>query len=745
MIGKTISHYKILEKLGEGGMGVVYKAEDTKLKRIVALKFLPQELTRDAEAKQRFVQEAQAASALDHPNICTIHEIEETKEDQTFIAMACYEGESLKDRIARGPLDLDEALHIAVQIAQGLGKAHERGIVHRDVKPANILITPDGLVKIVDFGLAKLAGQARLTRAGSMLGTAAYMSPEQAQGAEVDRRTDIWSLGVMLFEMLSGQLPFKGDHEAALLYSIVHECPQALSPLRSGVPAPVLSIVSKLLQKNPDMRYQTTQELVVALEEAVEPGARLQRSEKSIVVLPFDNLSPDPDQEYFSDGLTEEVISDLSSVQALRVISRSSAMTFKGTSKKVPEIARELGVQYALEGSVRKAGNSLRITAQLIDAANDSHMWAEKFSGTMDDVFDVQEKVSRSIVAVLKLKLSPEESRKIAERPIDNVAAYQCYLRANAEIWRFERASLDRARVHIQTGLDILGDNALLYSAMAIVYFQYVNIGAAQEDYIEKAKEYAEKALALDPELPQGHFVMGMIGGALCGDAREWVRRLKRALTFNPNYVDALRFLAGPYVISFGKFDVAETFMRRLREIDPIDPWNDMMRGMYLLFDGRYAEALDPLRRYHESDPDNPAAQYFYVRALFHAKMFDEANAIVDRGAKAAPDNACAKFGSMLRYALQGERERAFAEMTPDFQKTSKRDHQWSYFVVLPLALLNAKQEALDWLENAVERGFLNYPELAGNPYLDNIRGEERFKKLVARVKREWDHFEEWQ
>jgi serine/threonine protein kinase len=742
MIGRTISHNRIVEKLGEGGMGVVYRAEDTKLKRTVALKFLPPELTQDTDAKDRFIQEAQAASALDHPSICTIHEVDETKDGQLFIVMACYEGETLKQRIERGPLGVEEALEIALQVARGLGRAHEAGIVHRDVKPANIMVTERGDVKIVDFGLAKLAGQARLTKTGTTTGTAGYMSPEQARGEEVDHRTDIWSLGVVLYEMLTGQLPFKGEHEAALLYSIVHEKAPSLSSLKPGIPAPVLSLMSKVLQKNPALRYQTAKELIDDLEKLRAPNIRLPQHEKSIVVLPFDNLSPDPDQEYFSDGLTEEVISDLSNVHALRVISRSSAMTFKGTKKKVPEIARELDVQYVLEGSVRKAGNSLRITAQLIDAATDAHLWSEKYSGTLDDVFDVQEKVSRSIVDALKLKLSSEESRKIAERPIENVAAYECYLKANIEIWRFNLTSLDRARAYLQRGIDILGANAVLYSAMALVYWQYVNIGAGQEDCIAKAEEYANKALALDPDSPQGHFIIGMIAGAFRGDVGEWVRRLRTALAINPNYADALRFLSGPYMLSIGKLAPAEPLMQRLKEIDPLDPFNLALKGMYLSYDGQYAAALEPLKQYYEVEPDNPIAQYFYAYVLMAEKRFDEAFAIVDRGAKAAPDNACVKFGLLLKYAILKDREKAFQEMTPGFQKTCRRDHQWSYFVALPLALLDARDESLDWLENAVNKGFINYPELNRHPYLDNLRGDERFKKLLERVKYEWEHFE---
>jgi non-specific serine/threonine protein kinase len=742
MIGKTISHYRILEKLGEGGMGVVYRAEDTKLKRTVALKFLPTELTRDHEAKERFMQEAQAASALDHPNICTIHEIEETEDGQLFIAMAFYEGETLKERIERGLIKTEEAIEIAIQAAQGLGRAHEAGIVHRDIKPANIMVTNRGEAKIVDFGVAKLAGQAKLTKTGSTPGTAAYMSPEQARGEEVDQRTDVWSLGVVLYEMLTRRLPFKGEHEAALLYSIVHENPQALSALRPETPAMVSSVISKALQKDRMMRYQTTGELVNDLKRVALPGMQLPRAEKSIVVLPFENLSPDPDQEYFSDGLTEEVISDLSNVNVLRVISRKSAMTFKGTRKKTPEIARELDVQYVLEGSVRKAGNSLRITAQLIDAANDAHLWAEKYSGTLDDVFDVQEKVSRSIVAALKLKLTPEESQKIAERPIDNVAAYQCYLKANAEIWRFNESSLDRARTHLEKGLDILGDNALLHSAMAFVYWQYVNIGAGQEEYIAKAEKHAQRALALDPESPQAHFIIGMINGWVYGNVRENIRQLKMALAVNPNYIDALILLAGLSTMSFGKLAAAIPLVQRVKQIDPLDPWNYWLQGRLFFFDGQYELAVEQFRQHYQLDPENLAIQYFYAWTLAYAGQIDEAFFIIDHSAQAAPDSVLTKFGLLLKYGLLKDRERAFREMTPDFQKTCRRDHQWSYLVAVPLALVEAREESLDWLENAVERGFVNYPELERNRYLDNLRDEERFKKLMERVKYEWEHFE---
>ncbi|MFQ5710063.1 MAG: protein kinase, partial [bacterium] len=375
MTPNKISHYKILERLGSGGMGDVYKAEDTKLKRTVALKFLPPELTRDQEAKNRFVHEAQAASSLDHPNICTIYEIDETQDGQMFIAMACYEGQSLKERIEHGPLPIDEALRIAIQIAQGLTKAHSKEIVHRDIKPANILTTEDGQVKIVDFGLAKLSGRTVLTQEGTTLGTVAYMSPEQAQGGEVDHRTDIFSLGVLLYEMLTGQPPFKADYDQAIIYSILHESQEPVTGLRTGVPMELERIVNKCLEKQPSERYQQVNELAVDLrrlkketkskETVTRTGVRskLQKKRvhsfvltgtilgvlilaavgyfffkptktdvttqrKMLAVLPFENLGP-PEQEYFADGLTEEMISRLAGIRALGVISRTSIIQYK--------------------------------------------------------------------------------------------------------------------------------------------------------------------------------------------------------------------------------------------------------------------------------------------------------------------------------------------------------------------------------------------------------------------------------
>jgi serine/threonine protein kinase len=748
MIGQTISHYKIIEKLGGGGMGVVYKAEDIKLNRFVALKFLPPEFTRDDEAKERFIHEAQAASSLDHTNICTIYEVGETDKGPTtagkqiFIAMACYEGITLKQAISNKQLAVSQVIDIAIQIAQGLQKAHEKNIIHRDIKPANVMITNDGAVKILDFGLAKLTGQTVLTKTGSTIGTVAYMSPEQARGEEVTAQTDIWSLGVILYEMLTGKRPFKSEYEQALVYSILHEEPQSAISLRSDIPQKIDRIIQKALEKNKNRRYQNIQELIIDLKQVIVPGIELPKQEKSIVVLPFENLSPDPDQEYFSDGLTEEVISDLSAVRSLCVISRSSAMTFKGTKKRIPEIAQEVNVQYVLEGSVRKAGNNLRITAQLIDATNDAHLWAEKYSGTLDDVFEIQEKVSRAIVDALKLKLSPTERKGLEYRPIDNIHAYESYLKARQEIWRFTPEGFDRAIQLVQNALDIVGENELLQATLGVVYWHYIYWGLRpSEEYIPKLEECIQKIFRLNPESSHGHLLQGWISQRR-GDVQESVRNLEKALAVNPNNPDVLFWICLLY--SFvGKTSAARPLSKRLLLVDPLMPINNFIPGIPDWFDGNLNEAIQPFARAHQMDPQNPHTQFWYAYILACNSRTREALSVLKLlpdDAPATPLNQAYRF---LKYALEGDKKRAIQCVTDELLTTSRDDFNWSWIITDLYSLIDAKHEALDWLENSIRVGVINYPFLSEyDPFLANIRSEERFKKLMERVKKEWEEFE---
>ena len=788
MIGKTISHYRIIEKLGEGGMGVVYKAEDTKLKRTVALKFLPPEFTRDADAKARFTREAQAAAALDHPDICTIYEIDEA-ENQAFISMAYIDGERLKNKIERGPLKLEDAVEIAIHIAQGLQAAHEKGIVHRDIKSANVMLTSSGQVKVMDFGLAKLAGTTAVTQEGTTLGTAGYMSPEQARGEDTDSRTDIWSLGVVLYEMLTGLLPFRGEYEQALIYQIMNAAPEAITSLRTGVPMELERIVTKCLEKKRDERYQTAADIIADLRHlqrtlSVETGtaqrsaatggmpARRMRwwywgaplmvvaiiaaivffkmspratppEEKSIAVLSFVDMSPERDQEYFCDGLAEELINRLGNIQGLRVPARTSAFMFKGKTKDIREIGSKLNVHTVLEGSVRKAGDELRITAQLINVADGYQLWSETYDRELKDVFAIQDEISSAIVGALQLKLTPQETQKISEHPIDNVKAYEYYLKSEREVMRFDEKSLDSALVYLRTAIDIMGDNAELFSGMANVYSQYANVGVKQEDYLERAKQYAMKALALRPDLASALCQLGSLASYedYPKNIHDSFRYYKKALAANPTEIRALHGMAAIYE-QIGKPSMADIFVERSERQDPLNPRRHIMRGYYYLYDCRFESALEQFHLLCQADPTSPLAQTSYSQMLAVNGKLDSALAVIDRMGKDSSNNVMTVFSLLLKYGLMNDREGALRLITPDFRKTCSRDFEWSYWVANRLSLAGAKKEALDWLENAVNRGFINYPILKCDPFLDNIRGEERFKKLMERAKYEWEHFE---
>jgi non-specific serine/threonine protein kinase len=738
---KTIAgKYQILAELGRGGMGVVYKAKDNRLDRIVALKFLPPDLTRDKEAKKRLIQEAKAAAALNHPNITIIHEIVED-EDQTFIAMEFNRGQTLKDKIESGPLKVQEAVDIAAQLAEGLFEAHEKSIIHRDIKPANIMLSDKGTAKIMDFGIAKLGGQARLTQTGTTVGTTAYMSPEQTQGEEVDIRTDIWSLGVVLYEMLTSQLPFKGDQMQGLIYSILNKEPESISTIRADVPRHIEQVILRALEKELSKRYSNTKEFKQDLKSS--QSLTSVETECTIVVLPFDDMSPDKDNEYFSDGLTEEIISDLSQIRQLCVISRNSAMSLKGTKKNTKTIRKELNVHYVLEGSVRKAGNNLRITAQLIDAINDTHLWANKYSGTLDDVFDIQEKVSRSIVDSLKVKLGTEEDQNLSKRPIKNMQAYECYIKARQEIYTFTKDGLDRAVHYLQDGLEIIGENALLYAGLGYTYAQYVNIGIGHEEYVNKAEEYAKMALELESDSSDAHFVLGFLNLIFHGNPKKSIRHFKQALEIFPDDPDVLFWLTAGYGTNWGKPKEARKSYKRLMKVDPFNPFYHCGYILDVMAEGRLDLPIDYLTKWVRMVPKYPAAVFFSAQFLAYCGHFKEASALVSKNARLDMKDMFTKLSLFVKYAIEGDKKRIKELLTVDFVKTGRRDCQNSYFVSGLFALSGMKDEAFDWLENAVDRGFINYPFISEyDPFLENTRGEPRFKKLMKRVKHEWENFE---
>lgn len=476
-----------------------------------------------------------------------------------------------------------------------------------------------------------------------------------------------------------------------------------------------------------------------AREGARSPPDELAR--KSIVVLPFDNMSPDASDAYLSDGLTEEIISDLSCCGPIRVISRTSARALKDTQKNARTIARELNVQYVLEGSVRKAGAQLRITAQLIDAANDEHVWAEKFSGTLEDVFDMQERISGSIVEALKLKLSPDEQRRLTERPIDNLQAYECFLRAIQETWQFTKAAMDRAVQYLRNGLEIVGENAVLCAGLGYVYTQYVNIGVEHEEYINQAEDYAKRALELDPDCAEAHLVLGFVNEAFRGDQRKSIHHYQEALRINPDDSHALIWLTVTYTV-VGQTPRGRPLIERALAADPLTPMTQFGPGFVDLMEGQFERALGPAEKWFHMDPQSPAALFFYAQTLAYAGRFEEASRLVSEHATDSPD-AFTQASLLVRYAAEGD-VRAIRQLpTEDVVETWRRDPQYSFFAASSFALAGLKDAAMDWLENAISRGFINYPWLTEyDPYLKELRGEPRFDEMLQKVKHEWETFD---
>jgi serine/threonine-protein kinase len=774
MIGKTISHYKILEKLGEGGMGVVYKAEDLKLHRFVALKFLPPHVS-DDEAAQRFANEAHAVSALDHPNICAIYEIDQTPEGQMFIAMPCYEGASLQEMIKKGRLRLDEAVGIASQIARGLAKAHEKGIVHRDVKPGNILVTSDGLAKVVDFGLAKLATQARLTRVGTTVGTIMYMSPEQAQGEEADERSDIWSLGVVLYEMATGRPPFEGEHEQAIIYSILNQTPEPVGRALPGAPKDLERILAKTLAKKPTERYQRMSEVAADLDLLREnlatkakalatPARRALRTrvliglaavivvavlavilgrpylskprEKpitSIAVLPLENLSADPEQEYFSDGMTEAIIKELSQIKALRVISRTSAMRYKNTDKTIPQIARELGVDAVVEGSVLRAGKDVRITAQLIAANPERHLWAQDFTRSLENVLLLQSEVAQAIAGEIRIAVTPNERERIAQARRVDPEAHEAYLRGEYLVKKAIPADVYKGIPYLQQAIARDSTYALAYAGLAEAYDYLLGLGelAPREGY-PKVKAYAEKALALDPTLAEGVGLIADVKYNYDWDIKGAEEYSKRALELNPNLSD-LHLNYGWFLAGQGRFDAGIAQMRLARQLDPLSVVMTQQLAQIYAFAGQYDSALVYAQRAAEIDSTFPMIHTtrctVYLAQGAYPQAIEEAHEMISLGtiSRGLRDLAVA-------YALSGQTEKARDTLAKLLEWMN--DHYFSSVGVARVyCALGDRERVFEYLEKAYEErdDYLIQPALMP-PWCDFIKSDPRYKELMKKV-----------
>ena len=764
MIPHDVSHYHVIRELGAGGMGETYLAEDTRLGRQVALKFLPASYQYDPDRRAGFLKEARATSALRSPHIAAIYDIDE-HDGRIFIVMEYIEGELLSSRLAGGPLPQKDAVDVAAQVADALTEAHSFGIIHCDIKSSNLIVNDRGHVKLFDFGISRVVEDdvekdsddrtmkiGRQTEAGVVFGTAAYMSPEQAMGRVLDHRSDIFSLGVVIYELLTGRLPFEGQNSIEIIDKIVHEEPVPLARLNYDVPPMLEQIVRKALEKDRERRYQSARELLIDLRNfqrdvdsgahqtgsldrrtAVIRKARVTKSINSLAILPLANAGDDPDTEYLSDGITESIINNLAQLPRLRVMARSTVFRYKGRDVDPREVGQELGVRAVMTGRVFLRGDRLVIKAELVDTGDGAHLWGEQYNRTLEDIFTIEEEISREISDKLRLRLSGEQKRRLTKRHTDKTDAYQLYLRGRYYWNKRTEEGLQKGIDHFLQAIALDSNYALAYAGLADSYNLLASYSTLPpSEAFKVAKESAIRALEIDPSLAEAHVSLAATRTWFDWDWEGAELEYKRAIELNPSYATAYQWYA-LYLAGVGRVDEGLRMMERAQELDPLSLIINLNVARVQYFARDYDQAIEQCHRALEMYPDFALALRRLGQAYSQKLMYKEAIAVFQKAIASSENDSETMAALAHTYAVSGNRaeaERILAELV----EMSKRIYVSPYSIARIHTGLGNKREALEWLDEACEQrhGILTY--LKVEPVFDPLREDPGFVKLLNRM-----------